>query len=75
MTTAELERARRDLRVSLALAMTGSPVAVPIRSRMDAIDAELARREPDGLTGCPRTDSDTLTAAPVLPFSTRPCGG
>jgi hypothetical protein len=44
MTAGELERARRDLQVSLSLAWPGSPVAVPIRSHMDAIEAELAGR-------------------------------
>lgn len=44
MTAAELERARRDLAVSLALAFPGSPVRVPILDQMSAIDAELERR-------------------------------
>ncbi|MGO8892020.1 MAG: hypothetical protein ACLQB1_20330 [Streptosporangiaceae bacterium] len=51
MTAAELDRARRDLQVSLALAMPGSPVAVPILARMAAIDAEPATRP--GATGPP----------------------
>jgi len=44
LTTAELGRARRDLRVSLALAAPGSPVREPILAHMSAIDAELAER-------------------------------
>jgi hypothetical protein len=44
LTDAELERARRDLQVSLALAFPGSPVRVPILADMAAIDAELAAR-------------------------------
>ena len=44
LTTAELEAARRELAASLALARPGSPVRVPIRARMAAIDAELAGR-------------------------------
>ncbi len=40
----ELERARRDLHVSLALAMPGSPVSVPILAQLSAIDTELAGR-------------------------------
>ena len=44
LTAAELERARRDLRASLALAMPGSPVRAPILTQMTAIDAELAER-------------------------------
>jgi hypothetical protein len=44
LTAAELERARRDLRVSLALAWPGSPARAPILAHLDAIDAELAAR-------------------------------
>jgi len=49
LTAAELDRARRDLQVSLALAAPGSPVREPILAYMSAIDAELAGRG----TGCP----------------------
>ena len=44
LTAAQLERARRDLQVSLTLAVPGSPVRVPILAEMTAIDTELARR-------------------------------
>jgi len=44
LTADQLERARRDLQVSLALAVSGSPVRVPILAEMTAIDTELARR-------------------------------
>jgi hypothetical protein len=44
LTSAELERARRDLEVSLALAFPGSPVREPILAHMSAVDAELAQR-------------------------------
>lgn len=44
MTAAELQRARRDLQVSLALAFPGSPVRVPILADLSAIDAELDQR-------------------------------
>ncbi len=44
LTSAELERARRDLDVSLSLAFPGSPVREPILAHMSAIDAELAER-------------------------------
>jgi hypothetical protein len=44
LTAAELERARRDLQVSLSLAWPGSPARVPILAHLDAIDAELAER-------------------------------
>jgi hypothetical protein len=44
LTTGQLERARRDLQISLALTFPGSPVRVPILAEMTAIDAELAER-------------------------------
>ena len=44
LTAAQLERARRDLEISLALAFPGSPVRVSIMAEMTAIDAELAER-------------------------------
>jgi hypothetical protein len=44
LTVGELERARRDLAASLALARPESPARLPILARMRAIDAELARR-------------------------------
>jgi len=44
LTAAELEAARRELAASLALARPGSPIQVPIRARMAAIDTELAGR-------------------------------
>jgi hypothetical protein len=44
MTAAELDRARRDLEVSLALAFPGSPVRVSIAAEMSAIDGELGKR-------------------------------
>jgi hypothetical protein len=44
LTAGELERARRELAASLALARPGSPTSVPILAHISAIDAELARR-------------------------------
>jgi hypothetical protein len=44
LTAAELDRARRELAASLALARLGSPVCAPILARISAIDAELAVR-------------------------------
>lgn len=44
LTTSQLERARRDLQISLALAFPGSPVRVPILTEMAAVEAELAKR-------------------------------
>jgi len=44
LTTGELERTRRELAASLALARPGSPARAPIQTQMAAIDAELAAR-------------------------------
>jgi hypothetical protein len=44
LTATQLERAKRDLQISLVLAVPGSPVQVSIRAAMTAIDAELAER-------------------------------
>jgi hypothetical protein len=51
MTAAELQRARRDLEVSLALAFPGSPLRMPILARLSVIDAELAERGRQGPAG------------------------
>lgn len=44
LTTAELERTRRQLKANLGLINPDSPAQVPIQSHMRAIDAELGRR-------------------------------
>jgi hypothetical protein len=44
LTVGELERARRELAASLALARPDSPARMPILAHMTAIDAELAGR-------------------------------
>jgi hypothetical protein len=44
LTAAQLERAKRDLQISLALAFPGSAVRVAILAEMTAIDTELAER-------------------------------
>jgi len=52
----ELERARRELAASLALARPGSPVRAPIQAHLDAIDAALAAGAtppPESLPGSP----------------------
>lgn len=48
LTLGELERARRELAASLALARPGSMISVPIMARIRAIDAELSRRPATG---------------------------
>jgi hypothetical protein len=44
MTSPELQRARRDLQVSLSLSVPGSAVREPILTHLSAIDLELERR-------------------------------
>ena len=44
LTTAELERTKRDLHANLGLITPDSPAHVPIQAHMKAIDAELAER-------------------------------
>jgi hypothetical protein len=44
LTPGELERTRRELRASLALARPDSPARVPILAHLSAIEAELATR-------------------------------
>jgi hypothetical protein len=54
LTTAGLERTRRELQASLALARHGSASTVPTLAHLGAIDAELARRSADcGASGKP----------------------
>jgi hypothetical protein len=65
LTSAELERARRDLQISLALAFPGSPVRVPILEELSAIDRELAARttiRPDDREGNMRMAGDNPLA-------------
>lgn len=44
LTTAELERTRRELKANLGLITDDSPARVPIRAHIRAIDAEIAVR-------------------------------
>jgi hypothetical protein len=44
LTDAELERTRRDLRASLALARPGSTACVPMLAHLSAVESELAER-------------------------------
>jgi hypothetical protein len=47
LTAGELERARRELQASLALARPESPARRPILAQLAAINAELARHRDD----------------------------
>jgi len=70
LTTAELERVKRDLHANLGLITPDSPAHVPIKAQMRAIDAELAERaenekvngSPAVSTGTEPMDCDPLTA-------------
>ena len=44
LTPRELERARRELRASLAPARPDSPACAPIVAQLNAVEAGLARR-------------------------------
>ena len=48
LTAGELERTRRDVRISRALITAGSRVRAPISAHLSAIDAELAERAAGG---------------------------
>ncbi len=69
LTDAELERTRRELQASLALARPGSAACVPILAHLRAINTELAGRSAGcGTNGKPsspgtRTSSDALMRA------------
>jgi hypothetical protein len=61
LTTAELERARRDLKASLALARPGSAACVPILAHLSAIDAELTGRP----AGCHASEEPSSLCARI----------
>ena len=71
LTDSELERTRRDLEASLALARPGSAASVPIWAHLSAIETELAGRSAGCASGKPsglgaRTSADALdTSMPV----------
>ena len=52
LTAGELERTRRELAASLALARPGSPIRAPIEAHISAIDTELAERASAPLRIC-----------------------
>ena len=54
LTSRELENARRDLAVSMAMIRPGSPACIPIAAQISAIDRELARRHGAGQASDPR---------------------
>jgi hypothetical protein len=65
LTDAELERVRRDLQASLALARPGSAASVPILAHLSAIGTELAGRSADcGANGNPSSPGARTSAEP-----------
>ncbi len=58
LTTAELERAKRELQANLGLLNPGSPAHVPIQAHMRAIDTELAERAGSQQTSGDRCDDN-----------------
>ena len=72
LTDAELERARRELQASLALARPGSTASVPILAHLSAIDTELAGRSAGYGTSATPPGHRTRTAAGAFHTSIRP---
>jgi hypothetical protein len=62
LTTAELERAKRELHANLGLITPDSPAHVPIQAHMEAIDAELAAR----------AENQKASGAEAVPTGTEP---
>jgi len=58
LSTAELERARRELQANLGLIARDSPAHVPIQAHMRAIDAELAERAGNQQAGRNQSHAD-----------------
>jgi hypothetical protein len=69
LTDAELERARRQLRPSLALARPGPVAVVPMVAHLSAIDTELADRSAGGSASGKPPGLGTRT--PAGAFNTR----
>ena len=73
LTTAKLQRTRRDLRASLALARPGSAASVPILAHLSAIDTELAGRSAGcgahGNSSSPGTRASTEALDTSVPLS------
>ena len=73
LTTAGLERVKRELQANLGLINPGSPAHVPIQAHMQAIDTELAER-----AGCRQASGDERTVTtkrpPGSPFPYCPAG-
>lgn len=62
LTDGEMERTRRELAASLALAQPGSPAHTLIQAKIAAIDTELAARDTRTSSSAPRS----CYAAPAM---------
>jgi len=68
LTTAELERAKRELQANLGLIYPDSPAHVPIQAHMQAIDTELSRRAgSQQASGDQRHDNERSPRPATLP--------
>jgi hypothetical protein len=67
LTSAELERVKRDLHANLGLIAPDSPAHVPIKAQMRAIDAELAER-----AEIQKTNGSTVMSAGTEPAGCDP---
>jgi hypothetical protein len=71
-TTIQLERTRRELKANLGLITPGSPAHVPIRSYLQAIDAELAERashQQAGEAPVMNTETELMSCDPLTALS------
>jgi hypothetical protein len=64
LTTAELERTKRELHANLGLITPHSPAHVPIQAHMKAIDAELTER----------AENQKINGSAVVSTGTEPAG-
>jgi hypothetical protein len=72
LTTAELERTKRDLHANLGLITPDSPAHVPIQAHIRAIDAELAERAGNQLAE--RAGNQKVNGSAGVSTGTEPAG-
>jgi hypothetical protein len=72
ITTAELERTKRDLHANLGLITPDSPAHVPIQAHIRAIDAELAERAGNQLAE--RAGNQKVNGSAGVSTGTEPAG-
>ena len=67
LTTAELERIKRELQANLGLINPHSPAHVPIQAHMQAIDTELTRRAGSQQAGGDQCHDNQRPPGPPFP--------